>query len=213
VHFTDTLNGFAAGEMGRIKITSNGGNIWYSAFTNIPNHINFIFFPNNSTGYAVGDEGLIIKTKNSGLVWEVQSYNTSNWLYSVFMSDPKNGIAVGDSGIILRTTNGGDPIGIKPISNEISDKFVLYQNYPNPFNPSTVISYELRITSDVKLSIFNAAGKLITEIVHQKHNAGKYEIEFNAENLPSGVYFYQLTIGNEQSAIVYNETKKMILLK
>jgi hypothetical protein len=85
--------------------------------------------------------------------------------------------------------------------------FNLMQNYPNPFNPSTVISYQLPVSSDVTLKVYDIIGKKIATLVNEYTLAGKYEVEFNASTLPSGVYFYQLKAGS------YVSTKKMILLK
>ncbi|MEO8210941.1 MAG: T9SS type A sorting domain-containing protein [bacterium] len=109
------------------------------------------------------------------------------------------------------------PVSVNSISNQLPDRFELKQNYPNPFNPSTVISYQIpanakrRVpfgsTSNVKLIIYNLIGKEISTLVDQNQNAGNYEVEFNASNLTSGIYFYML----ETESFV--ETKKMILLK
>ncbi|GJQ42996.1 MAG: hypothetical protein JETCAE03_24940 [Ignavibacteriaceae bacterium] len=92
---------------------------------------------------------------------------------------------------------------------------ILHQNYPNPFNPNTVISYQLPVSSDVTLKIYDVLGNEVATLVDDYKLAGSYEVEFNASTLPSGVYFYQLrTRGpeiNSGQGIV--ETKKMILLK
>ncbi len=87
------------------------------------------------------------------------------------------------------------------------DKFVLNQNYPNPFNPSTKISYSISERSNASLKIFNLLGSQVVELFNGEIEAGSYDINFNAINLPSGIYFYRLQAGN------YVETKKMILLK
>ncbi|HMS35388.1 MAG TPA: T9SS type A sorting domain-containing protein [Ignavibacteria bacterium] len=83
----------------------------------------------------------------------------------------------------------------------------LFQNFPNPFNPSTVISYNLSYTANVNLKIYDAAGKEIRELVNKFQNAGNYSMEFIADNLPSGIYFYKLTAGN------FSDVKRMILVK
>ena len=85
--------------------------------------------------------------------------------------------------------------------------FTLNQNYPNPFNPSTKIKYTIPNVGNVRLNVFNVLGKEIATLVNEEKSAGKYEVEFNAANLPSGIYFYQLQSGS------FVETKKMILLK
>jgi hypothetical protein len=91
--------------------------------------------------------------------------------------------------------------------DQIPDKFNLSQNYPNPFNPSTTIQYSLPELGKVKLTIFNTLGEEIKTLVNEEKSAGNYEVEFNSENIPSGIYFYQLKAGD------FIQTKKMILLK
>jgi Secretion system C-terminal sorting domain len=85
--------------------------------------------------------------------------------------------------------------------------FELTQNYPNPFNPSTTISYELPVSSFVTIKVFNVLGNEVSTLVNEQKPAGRYNIEFNASEFPSGVYFYKL-----QSNSI-SETRKMILLR
>lgn len=85
--------------------------------------------------------------------------------------------------------------------------FNLNQNYPNPFNPSTVIKYSVPEKSFVSLKIFNILGVEISTLVNETKNAGNYSISFNAANLPAGIYFYSITVGQNKAV------KKMILLK
>jgi hypothetical protein len=83
----------------------------------------------------------------------------------------------------------------------------LYQNHPNPFNSSTTIKYDLPNNSDVSLIIYDILGRNVKELVNTKQQAGRYEVQFNASNLASGVYIYQLI------AEKFISSKKMILLK
>ena len=85
--------------------------------------------------------------------------------------------------------------------------FTLSQNYPNPFNPTTKIKYSIPQSSNVLIKVFGVLGNEIKTLVDEYKNAGDYEVDFNANNLPSGIYFYRLVSGR------YSETKKMILLK
>ncbi|MEO8664071.1 MAG: T9SS type A sorting domain-containing protein [Ignavibacteria bacterium] len=104
------------------------------------------------------------------------------------------------------------PTGINKINNTVPGSFELSQNYPNPFNPVTKIRFDItsdvkRQMSDVRLSVYDALGKEITTLVNEKISAGSYEVEFNGNNLPSGVYFYKIMSGS------FIEVKKMTLLK
>ena len=83
----------------------------------------------------------------------------------------------------------------------------LLQNSPNPFNPSTSIQYAISSRQFVKLTVYDLLGREIETLVNEEKPSGTYEITWYAENLPSGVYFYQLKAGS------FIETKKMLLLK
>lgn len=91
---------------------------------------------------------------------------------------------------------------------QVSPKeFALEQNYPNPFNPKTKIDYAIQSSSHVSLSVFDLLGKQIATVVNKKQESGNYSVYFDASNVPSGVYYYELRAGN------FVETKKMIVLK
>ncbi|MBS1518159.1 MAG: T9SS type A sorting domain-containing protein [Bacteroidetes bacterium] len=98
------------------------------------------------------------------------------------------------------------PTGITGTA-EIPLSFELSQNYPNPFNPSTSINYQIPVTGNVSLKIYDISGKFISELVNKEQTAGNYEVKFNGENYSSGIYFYRLESGN------YSKTMKMMLLK
>lgn len=87
------------------------------------------------------------------------------------------------------------------------DNYILEQNYPNPFNPTTNIGYILKEKTNVRVVVMNSIGEEIAVLVNQTQEQGYHQLEFNASNLPSGIYFYSLQAGN------FNETKKMLLLK
>ena len=89
----------------------------------------------------------------------------------------------------------------------VLNSFVLEQNYPNPFNPSTSIQYAVSNRQFISLKVYDLLGNEVATLVNEEKPAGEYEIEFNAESLPSGIYFYQLNAGN------YIDTKKMVFLK
>lgn len=90
---------------------------------------------------------------------------------------------------------------------ELPSEFSLSQNYPNPFNPVTKIKYEIPKSSYVKMVIYDNLGRTIKVLVDEFQNAGSYEINLNAINLSSGVYYYRI------QADKYSATKKLILLK
>src|SRR5438552_19102681 len=79
------------------------------------------------------------------------------------------------------------------------DRFTLNQNYPNPFNPSTILSYTLKVDGYVKLTIYNLVGQSIQVLVDGYRTAGDYEITFDANDLPAGIYLYKLQVGEYSS--------------
>jgi hypothetical protein len=85
--------------------------------------------------------------------------------------------------------------------------YALGQNYPNPFNPTTTIEYDIPATSFVTISIFNTLGQEVMTLVHKEQSAGKYSVQVDVSQLPSGIYFYRLTAGK------YSATNKMMLMK
>jgi len=93
------------------------------------------------------------------------------------------------------------------IEIEAPKVFKLVQNYPNPFNPTTVITYSIPNSSDVTLRVYNTIGEAVATLVNQHQEAGKFNVTFNATNLPSGIYFYSIQAGQ------YSNVKKMLLLK
>ena len=92
-------------------------------------------------------------------------------------------------------------------NSSVINGYVLNQNYPNPFNPSTVISYQIPQNSFVTLKVYNILGKEVATLVNEQQTAGKYNFNFKANNLASGIYIYKLTAGS------FTSVKKLTLLK
>ena len=89
----------------------------------------------------------------------------------------------------------------------LANEFTLSQNYPNPFNPSTNFEFQTADFGFVSLKVFDILGNEVATLINEELPSGKYEVEFKASNLSSGVYFYRFQAGN------FIETKKMILMK
>ncbi len=98
-------------------------------------------------------------------------------------------------------------IGIQQVSQNIPKSFSLEQNYPNPFNPMTNVKFQMPNSGFVKLTVFDVLGREVSTLVNEQLQAGVYEVNWDAGNHPSGVYFYRM----ETSA--YTETKKMLMVK
>jgi hypothetical protein len=91
--------------------------------------------------------------------------------------------------------------------NVIPENFALKQNYPNPFNPSTTIQFDLPKDMQVKMVVYNSLGQTVATLLDQPMSAGQHKVSFNAESLPSGIYFYSIMAGE------YSAVRKMILIK
>ncbi len=92
-------------------------------------------------------------------------------------------------------------------ADNIPVSYKLEQNYPNPFNPKTMIKYQLPMTNEVELSVFNLLGQKVAILITEKQQAGYHQVEWDASGFASGIYYYQLVAGE------YREVKKMILLR
>jgi hypothetical protein len=108
--------------------------------------------------------------------------------------------------------DNGFVIGVNPVSNEVPNNYILYQNYPNPFNPSTKIKFEIPYgvkseKSKVKMVIYDVLGREVKVLHDEQLSPGTYEVDWDASNYPSGVYFYRFITDD------ISITKKMVFLK
>lgn len=115
--------------------------------------------------------------------------------------------------VLVNTINFVDTVlvtAVEPrpdVTAGIPSEFALYANYPNPFNPTTKIRFDVARKAHVKLVVFNALGQKIETLVDKKMTPGSYQVEFNASNLSSGVYFYKLITDT------FVSTRKMVLIR
>jgi hypothetical protein len=116
-----------------------------------------------------------------------------------------------EDGAVVDTSEGTfsiDPAtGIETQDTEIPDEYKLSQNYPNPFNPLTSIEFAIPNDEFVNLTVYNMLGKTISTLVNERMPGGNYEVNFDASDLSSGVYFYRLTAGS------FVNIKKMVVIK
>ncbi|MCC6866244.1 MAG: PQQ-dependent sugar dehydrogenase [Ignavibacteria bacterium] len=113
---------------------------------------------------------------------------------------------VGSNGTIYKLQDAA--IGLNNNQNQLPAGFSLEQNYPNPFNPVTKIYYNVGESSNIILSVYDVKGSEVSILVNETKQPGRYSAEFNASGLPSGVYFYKITVNGTQ-----NDEKKMVLIK
>ena len=117
------------------------------------------------------------------------------------------------SGVIRYRLKQIDYDGTFKYSNTVEVEIIsplyyqLYQNYPNPFNPTTIISYQIPVSSNVTIKIYDILGNEVSILVNEYKTAGTYNVEFDAIDLPTGIYLYKLNAGD------FAEMRKMILMK
>jgi uncharacterized Ntn-hydrolase superfamily protein len=178
---------------------------------------------NNSDTLLASGKQIVLSNTGAGSLSSVTDLGDGT--YEVTITVP---IVVGVDTISAVVISGTDTVSVfikavvtyvNPVSvNDIPvspDRFFLYQNSPNPFNPTTKIKFTIpsviasgaKQSQHVSLKVYDVLGSEVATLVNEEKSAGEYEVEFNADNLPSGTYFYTLKAGN------FLETKKMLLLK
>jgi len=164
----------------------------------------------NNLGFKIQRKGSGVRSQN--LEWMeigfVSGYGTSTERHTYSFND--NDLTEGNYQYRLKQIDfDGLSIYSEIVEVDINSPvmFSLEQNYPNPFNPTTTIKFSLPITSLVSLKIYDVLGNEVAALLNENKQVGSYEVEFNASQIPSGTYFYQLTAEN------FVETRKMILLK
>jgi photosystem II stability/assembly factor-like uncharacterized protein len=214
VFFTDLNTGFAAGGGNeQIFKTTDGGNNWtLQSWSSSQAHVRGISFPNANTGYVVSRSGFgngwILKTTNAGTAWYYQNHPPVAFFESVCFVNPFTGWAVGSYGTILKTTTGGENfVSLEDPFKQVLTDYRLYQNYPNPFNLTTYIGFDLPLSANVSIVVYDPSGATIVELLNSKLAAGNHSVHWDASNVSSGVYLYRFVANN------FSETKKLVLLK
>lgn len=169
------------------------------------------FGSNANFQFHYTDEELNLKNINEQTV-QVKYWNTDSNLWVTVSNvniNTANNTVTFSSDVIgnFFILTGDSPTSVETTGNLIVDNFQLLQNYPNPFNPSTTINFTIAKQSNVSLSVFNILGQKVADLVNGNIEPGNYNVRFDASNLSSGVYLYQLR--TDGATIV----KKMQLLK
>jgi len=155
---------------------------------------------NNKISWSVFDNGFALQN------------NSSTTSFSL-IGQPAVGISASNNNKVILgflselAIRGSVTSSDDPTNNIILLVYDLYQNYPNPFNPTTTIKYTIPQTSFITLKVFDILGREVAVLVNEEKPAGSYEVDFNASQLSSGVYIYQLKSGS------FIQIKKMVLIR
>jgi hypothetical protein len=186
---------------------STNGGINFVQTLNI-NTNKFLIHPESPNIVYSGTDQGIYRSTNFGSSWVLYfaSFSGSQNVTGLakYMNDLDTIYASNNSYVIKIWASS---VGIKPISNEIPASFKLEQNYPNPFNPITNIKFHFPLAGFAELKIYNSLGNEIQTLLSEELKPGIYNIEWDGNNQPSGVYFYTLRAGD------FKETKKLVLVK
>jgi hypothetical protein len=227
--FSDLYNGTAVGTNGTILRTNNGG---FTPYINI-------LYPNGGEYWINGTTEAIAWTSENidDVKIELSIDNGTNWI-TIVDSIPNTGlytwtvntpyyseeclIKVSDLSysIYYDESDSVFTIDLVPSVKNLDrggslEEFELLQNYPNPFNPNTTINFALPHSCDVTIKLYDILGNKVSTLVSEYKKAGYYSVEFNASNLPSGIYFYKIEAvdPSTSSGLSFVEVKKMVLLK
>jgi len=146
-------------------------------------------------GFGVSTSGDTKVTSSAGIPFAGSSENSSSSILSGFLTNYS---------LIIT--------GIEDEQSIIPAVYKLNQNYPNPFNPSTIINYQIPEEGFVTLKIYDILGKEVKTLVNENNQAGNYNIRFDASDLASGIYIYQIRVNNPASG-GYTASKKLVLIK
>ena len=230
LHIFDSLHAMGAGGdpdfgygVGMIH-TSDGGLSWNYDELDIQGYASDLDFRDATEAWApLGTKRKLIFSLDAGLTWSPVPTPDSTIIYDMTFPDSRHGFAVGKNGAFIKylppVIPSVTPVSFKP------DNFFIYQNYPNPFTISTKIKYHVPLTGKystllsqipvgfIEIKIYSVLGNETATIKNIDISPGEHELEFKAENLPGGIYLYQLQLISAGKTIQLAPPKKFSLLK
>ena len=209
VDFTNVNTGWAVGQGGAIIKTLTGGS-GYSATNLVANALasSQILEVSTIEGFSVDDNILINPGGWNQETYKITGFEIGFGSVSIILESPLlYDHQIGELVIKLNPTSVEEEF-----INELPTEYSLLNNYPNPFNPTTKITFSLAADSKVSLKVFDVLGQEVTSLINQEMTVGVYNVDFNALNFPSGVYFYRIEATGVNNAR-FVDVKKMILMK
>lgn len=224
LYFVNEDIGWAVGRYKKIYKTTNGGRNWFPQKSpgRIYTHWSSVHFFNSTHGWVVGVSGNIARTTNGGNDWFMQYSPTSNYLSDIFAIDTSQACVVGSGTILFTDDGGGPPMMEDGGGGGGGGRFpplrFLQQTFPNPYvasqmgNLPVTIMYTLRNTGPVSLVVYDVLGREVAVLVNQvqaglRSSAPPYIVNFDIQDLSTGVYFYRLTTPD------FVETQKMLIIR
>ncbi|MFZ0389054.1 MAG: T9SS type A sorting domain-containing protein [Calditrichia bacterium] len=193
-----------------VSVSVDGGASWQ--VLGLQNHhvTDLAFDPNNlGRMFAATNGNGVFESADGGMTWSPMHHAIPHrWVSALeFDNNERKLYAATSGGSIYTCDISAVPSGLEDEKPAVAMNFNLEQNYPNPFNPQTTIRYQLPVSGRVMLKVYNSLGQEIATLVDGFQNSGENTVRFDGANLPSGIYYYQLSCGE------FAATRKMILMK
>lgn len=211
IHVFDSLRVLGVGgdfEYGASTIrTSNGGVTWHYQVLDLFGVGMGLSFRTPSEGWAtLGFAEELIFTLDAGITWHTVPVPGEIPVYDLSFPDSLHGYGVGDLGIIIKYVST-PPVAVKEEQRSVPEGFRLDHVFPNPFNPTAHISYSVPRATHVSIRVSNVLGQIVATLVDEEKSFGTYRLEFDGQELPSGVYFLTMRAGR------FQETRKLLLVR
>ncbi len=199
-------NLFAGTFGGGVFLSTNNGTSWTEVNNGLTSNIVYSLAISGTNLFAGTIDGGVFLSTNNGTSWTAVNSG-------LHPKTTVKSLAVSSTNLFAGTAYSMWRRPLKEMTTSMGSEepllieFSLSQNYPNPFNSSTVIGYQLPVSGVVSLKVYDILGREVTTLVNEQKVAGRYEVNFDASHLASGVYIYKLKTEN------YKSSKKMILVK
>jgi photosystem II stability/assembly factor-like uncharacterized protein len=208
-----TVGGYSGNN---VWLSSDNGSTWVPRTGQAPDNLPAIqintvrYHPLQTNRVYVGTDLGVFASTDRGVHWNVAPQSLQN---EGPANTPVEELFWQGTTYLIAATHGRGMFRVNPLIVSVPEDagtpgtFALAQNYPNPFNPKTVVSFQTSVVSDVRLVVYDLLGREVAVLMNDRKMPGKYDIEFDASGLSSGVYFYRLTAGH------FVECRKMVLMK
>ena len=191
------------------KMKETGTTHWYYPNTGADNSSGLTILPGGEHD-AHSNPSKFWLLKRSAILWTSTQWGSSKAIER-YLSD--NDAVVGNLAwyktmkYSVRCIKDTNTTSVENNDGSLPSNYILQQNYPNPFNPTTTIEYNLPVSEEINISVYNTLGNKVRELYSGKQNAGTHNISFSGKGLPAGFYFYKLKSAN------HSQVKSCLLLK
>ncbi|MFZ1517145.1 MAG: YCF48-related protein [Ignavibacteriaceae bacterium] len=209
IYFLDSKIGWIVANYNGLYKTTNAGRDWEISAQLADFIPKELWFTSESQGYMIANSNTywagLYQTNDGGITWTpIRNYMSLN---KIHLNQNNILCGVGDYGKLIKHKTIITSVENQKEEDFYTNSFKLLQNFPNPFNSNTIIRYNIKDGGLVKIKVYDILGSEVAELLKETKEAGVYSIEFNASNLPSGVYIYTLKVNS------FSASQKMLLLK